>query len=58
MSRRVALSVGAVAAVVIGGGWMAFGSGTFSADKPTFHLDKTRVEAQNHYYDVIPRSET
>jgi HlyD family secretion protein len=51
MSRRGALSVGAVAAVVIGGGWMAFGSGTFSADKPVFHLDKTRVERG----DVIGR---
>src|SRR6185295_16836616 len=44
MSRRVWLPVGAVAVVVICGGWMAFGSGKFSDDKPAFHLDKTRVE--------------
>ena len=51
MSRRIALTVGAVAAVGVCGGWMAFGSGKFSDDKPTFHLDKTRVERD----DVIGR---
>ncbi len=45
MSRRVGIVVGAAAAVLIGGGWMAFGSGKLGgASKPAFHIDKSRVE--------------
>jgi HlyD family secretion protein len=49
MRRRVALTVGALAALGIGGGWIALGSG--GDDKPDFHLDKARVERG----DVIGR---
>ena len=43
MSRRVAVLVGILAAVGVGGGWMAFGA-RFGAHKSAFHLEKSRVE--------------
>ena len=43
MSRRVAVLVGLLAAVGVGGGWMAFGA-RFGAHKSAFHLEKARVE--------------
>jgi HlyD family secretion protein len=46
--RRVGLAVGLVAALGLGGGLMAFGSGHFASKKSkTFHLDKARVERGN-----------
>jgi HlyD family secretion protein len=43
MSRRVGVVVGLVAAVGIGGGWVAFGA-RFREHKSAFHLEKARVE--------------
>jgi HlyD family secretion protein len=43
MSRRLAVLVGLLVAVGIGGGWLAFGA-RFGAHKSAFHLEKARVE--------------
>jgi HlyD family secretion protein len=43
MSRRVGFLVGLVAAVGVGGGWMAFGA-RFREHKSAYHLEKARVE--------------
>ncbi len=43
MSRRVGVLVGIVAAVGIGGGWVALGA-RFRQPKSAFHLEKARVE--------------
>ena len=43
MSRRVALLVGILAVVGVGGGWVAFGA-RFGGHKSAFHLEKSRVE--------------
>jgi len=43
MSRRVGVLVGIVAAVGIGGGWVALGA-RFREHKSAFHLEKARVE--------------
>ena len=43
MSRRVAVLVGIVAVVGVGGGWVAFGA-RFGGHKSAFHLEKSRVE--------------
>jgi HlyD family secretion protein len=44
MSGRVAVVAGMVAALGVGGGYLAFGSKLTGARKPAFHLDKARVE--------------
>jgi HlyD family secretion protein len=43
MSRRGAVLVGILAAVGMGGGWVAFGA-RFGGHKSAFHLEKSRVE--------------
>jgi len=46
MSRRVGVLVGLVAAVGLGGGWVALGA-RFREHKSAFHLEKARVERGN-----------
>src|SRR5947208_2814106 len=44
MSRRIAFTVGMIAALGLGGGVVAMGGMNFAARKSAFHLEKARVE--------------